>query len=111
MVFCGNDEAAIGFIKTVRDAGFAVPRDVSVAGYDDIEYAALFEPALTTMRQPIEVMGRRAVELLAAQIGDSSGGERVVLSATLIRRGSSSSKPTISASSSFTVSETRRARC
>ncbi len=51
-VFGANDETAIGFIKAVRDAGLSVPRDVSVAGFDDIGYAALFDPGLTTMRQP-----------------------------------------------------------
>jgi LacI family repressor for deo operon, udp, cdd, tsx, nupC, and nupG len=70
-VFCANDETAIGFIKTVRDAGLSIPRDVSVAGFDDIEYSALFEPALTTMRQPRAELGRLAAESLVRRMGNT----------------------------------------
>ena len=64
-VFAANDESAIGFIKAVRDAGLSVPEDVSVAGFDDIGYAALFDPGLTTMRQPRAELGRVAAESLS----------------------------------------------
>ncbi len=63
-VFAANDESAIGFIKAVRDAGLSVPEDVSVAGFDDIGYAALFDPGLTTMHQPRAELGRVAAEIL-----------------------------------------------
>lgn len=63
-IFSANDEIALGFIKAMRDAGLSVPHDVSVAGFDDIEYASLIEPALTTMRQPRAELGKRAAEAL-----------------------------------------------
>lgn len=63
-VFAANDETAIGFIKAVRDAGLSVPVDVSVAGFDDIGYASLFDPGLTTMRQPRAELGRVAARIL-----------------------------------------------
>jgi LacI family repressor for deo operon, udp, cdd, tsx, nupC, and nupG len=67
-VFCASDQLAIGFIKAVRDAGLSVPEDVSVAGFDDIEYASLFAPALTTMHQPRAELGRRAAEYLVQRM-------------------------------------------
>jgi len=67
-IFTANDEMAMGFIKTVKDAGLAVPDDVSVAGFDDIEFARYFDPALTTMRQPRAELGRLAAESLVARM-------------------------------------------
>ncbi len=67
-VFAANDESAIGFIKAVRDAGLSVPEDVSVAGFDDIGYAALFDPGLTTMRQPRAELGRVAAQILVRRM-------------------------------------------
>ncbi len=72
-VFAANDESAIGFIKAVRDAGLSVPADVSVAGYDDIGYAALFDPGLTTMRQPRAELGRVAAEILVRRMTGTGG--------------------------------------
>ena len=63
-VFCGNDLIAIGVMKTLKNAGYAIPGDVGVVGFDDIAMARVMEPALTTVRQPIYEMGYRAVELL-----------------------------------------------
>lgn len=63
-VFAVSDEMAIGFMRTVRDSGLEVPRDVSVAGFDGIEFADYCEPRLTTVRQPREQMGKAAAEIL-----------------------------------------------
>ncbi len=89
-IFCASDQLAIGFIKAVRDAGLSVPDDVSVAGFDDIEYANLFAPALTTMRQPRAELGRRAAEYLVARMsGDGKGlAQRTRLPCTLVVRDS-----------------------
>ena len=72
-VFAANDETAIGFIKAVRDAGLSVPEDVSVAGFDDIGYAALFDPGLTTMHQPRAELGRVAAEILVRRMNGIGG--------------------------------------
>ncbi len=72
-VFAANDESAIGFIKALRDAGLSVPEDVSVAGFDDIGYAALFDPGLTTMRQPRAELGRVAAEILVRRMTGKGG--------------------------------------
>jgi len=68
-VFAAADDAAIGFIRTVRDAGVRTPEDVSVVGFDDIDYASVIDPPLTTMRQPREELGRLAAEDLLARMG------------------------------------------
>jgi LacI family repressor for deo operon, udp, cdd, tsx, nupC, and nupG len=57
-VYASCDESAIGFIKTVRAAGIRVPEDVSVIGFDGIEFADYIEPTLTTFQQPFHEMGR-----------------------------------------------------
>ncbi|MEJ0011222.1 MAG: LacI family DNA-binding transcriptional regulator [Bauldia sp.] len=89
-VFCASDQVAIGFIKAIRDAGLSVPEDVSVAGFDDIEYANLLSPALTTMRQPRAELGRRAAEHLVLRMsGDrKSMPQRTRLPCTLVIRDS-----------------------
>lgn len=88
-IFCGSDQMAIGFIKAVRDTGVSVPMDVSVAGFDDIEYANLFSPALTTMHQPRPEIGRSAAENLVAQMtGSGKTQQRTRLPCTLVIRDS-----------------------
>ena len=71
-VFAANDESAMGFIKAVRDAGLTVPEDVSVAGFDDIGYSAMFDPGLTTMHQPRAELGRLAAEILVRRMSGAS---------------------------------------
>jgi LacI family repressor for deo operon, udp, cdd, tsx, nupC, and nupG len=89
-VFCASDQVAIGFIKTIRDAGVSVPEDVSVAGFDDIEYASLLSPALTTMHQPRAELGRLAAQQLIMRMrGDRKGVvERTRLPCSLVIRDS-----------------------
>jgi len=68
-IFASADHAAIGFIRTVRDAGIRTPEDVSIVGFDDIDYASVIEPPLTTMRQPRADLGRLAAEDLLKRMG------------------------------------------
>jgi LacI family transcriptional regulator len=63
-----NDLMAIGAMRTIRSRGGAVPGDVSVVGFDDIDLAAYVEPALTTVAQQTAEMGRRAVATLTELI-------------------------------------------
>lgn len=63
-IFAANDQSAIGTIDTARDMGLRVPEDLSVIGFDNIPEAAYFHPALTTVDQFIEEMGRVATERL-----------------------------------------------
>jgi DNA-binding LacI/PurR family transcriptional regulator len=67
-IVCASDLLALGTIRAVRRLGLRVPEDVSVVGYDDSALMMCTDPPLTTIRQPIEAMGRAAVKLLAGQI-------------------------------------------
>ncbi|MFB9679323.1 MULTISPECIES: LacI family DNA-binding transcriptional regulator [Streptosporangium] len=67
-VICASDVMALGAIRAARRAGLSVPDDVSVIGYDDSALMNCTDPPLTTLRQPIDAMGRAVVDLLAAQI-------------------------------------------
>ncbi len=70
-IICASDPLALGAIRAARRRGLAVPQDVSVVGYDDSAFMTCIEPPLTTVRQPIEAMGRAAVEVLCTQIQGS----------------------------------------
>jgi LacI family repressor for deo operon, udp, cdd, tsx, nupC, and nupG len=63
-IFAGNDEMAIGLIATLKRLGIECPRDISVMGFDDISVSQNYAPALSTMRQPREQIGRIATETL-----------------------------------------------
>ena len=67
-LFAYNDISAIGAIWAFREAGLRVPEDVSVMGFDDIPAAAFNNPDLTTVRQPLERMGRIAAKTVIDQI-------------------------------------------
>lgn len=70
-VFCANDNVAAGAMQALEMAGLSVPGDVSVAGYDDVPIAQELRPQLTTVRIPLEEMGRQAVRL-ALGVSDES---------------------------------------
>ncbi len=63
---------ALGAIRAVRRAGLSVPGDVSVIGFDDSALMSSVDPPLTTVRQPIDAMGRLVIELLTAQIAGAA---------------------------------------
>lgn len=87
-LFVTSDLQAFGVMRAAAELGLTVPGDVAICSFDGIAAGSYTVPALTTMRQPLEQLGRTAVELLARRIKDQSAGERVILPATLIRRGS-----------------------
>lgn len=63
-LFCVSDEIAIGAIDWLSEAGYRIPEDVSVIGFDDIILARVFRPKLTTVHQPIRKIGHAATVLL-----------------------------------------------
>ncbi|MCP5381170.1 MAG: LacI family DNA-binding transcriptional regulator [Kordiimonadaceae bacterium] len=63
-IFCMNDEMAIGTIKQVKLMGLKVPDDISVAGFDNISFAEYCDPPLTTISQPAEEFGSKAMSTL-----------------------------------------------
>jgi DNA-binding LacI/PurR family transcriptional regulator len=91
-IICGSDPLALGAIRAVRRAGLRVPQDVSVVGFDDSAFMNCTDPPLTTVRQPIEALGRAAVTLLVNQIeGARVAAEELLFEPELVVRGSTGS--------------------
>ena len=63
-VFCFNDDLAIGAIRALKEEGISCPEQVAVVGYDGLERGKYVEPPLTSIRQPLEQMGREMVRIL-----------------------------------------------
>ncbi|HZG88157.1 LacI family DNA-binding transcriptional regulator [Paenibacillus sp.] len=90
-LFCGNDLIALGALQALEAEGWRVPEDVAVVGYDDIHMAGLARPALTTVRQPVEEMGRTIVERLLQAIETGNAPQQnchLVFPMTLVVRDS-----------------------
>jgi DNA-binding LacI/PurR family transcriptional regulator len=89
-IVCASDPMALGAIRAVRRAGLSVPGDVSVVGFDDSALMNCTDPPLTTVRQPIEPMGRMVIELLVGQIaGANVPHDEMLFEPELVVRGSS----------------------
>ncbi|MEV6982017.1 LacI family DNA-binding transcriptional regulator [Sphaerisporangium sp. NPDC051017] len=88
-IICASDPQALGAIRAVRRLGLSAPGDVSVVGYDDSAFMNCTNPPLTTVRQPIEAVGRAAVTLLVGQIeGASVTAQELLFEPELVVRGS-----------------------
>lgn len=88
-IFAFNDVSAIGAITALHDAGIKVPHDVSVVGFDDIPSAAINNPGLTTVRQPLREMGHTAATTLLHAIhgnGKPAPGESITVLPTFVVR-------------------------
>jgi LacI family transcriptional regulator len=91
-VFAASDTMAVGAMRSLRTAGVKVPQDIALVGFDDTAIALSFEPALTTVRQPIGRLGAMAVDLLVGilqdTIGENSTVHRILLPTELVVRAS-----------------------
>jgi len=88
-VICASDPLALGAVRAVRRAGLTVPGDVSVVGFDDSALMNSTDPPLTTVRQPIEPMGRMVIEMLVTQLaGTKVAAEEYLFEPELVVRGS-----------------------
>lgn len=86
-IFASNDEMAFGVMAAARDSGLSIPGDLSIVGFDDILQASLSYPPLTTVRQPLEEMGRNATRMLIKLIANPQLQlERVALATELVVR-------------------------
>ena len=86
-IFAFNDNMAVGSMRAIREAGLRIPDDISLIGFDDLEIAAIVTPPLTTVRQPLEEMGRMAANLLTRLIdGQRVEALRVDLETRLVMR-------------------------
>jgi LacI family transcriptional regulator len=85
-IFTGDDDNAIGAIQALRESGRKIPEDVAVVGFDDSLFARILTPPLTTVRAPIEQVGREAVGQLIRLIRGDQVEARLVLPTELIIR-------------------------
>ncbi|MEZ0164413.1 LacI family DNA-binding transcriptional regulator [Kineococcus sp. LSe6-4] len=91
-VFCANDLLALGVLNECVRRGVGVPDELAVVGYDDIGFAATATVPLTSVRQPRELLGRTAVELLLAQV-EGRPARQVVFEPELVVRRSTGRRP------------------
>jgi DNA-binding LacI/PurR family transcriptional regulator len=93
-VIVANDMMAFGVMQECRAAGLAIPRDISIIGFDDIAFAAISDPPLTTVRLPRAELGRKAVEALMVTIErPDQPGVELHISTHLVVRGSTAPAP------------------
>jgi len=91
-IFASNDAMAMGVMDAVRNRGLGFPEDISIVGFDDVPQASLVRPALTTVHQPLEQMGRVATQMLLDRLKRPEQEiNRIELPTELIIRGSTSS--------------------
>ena len=82
-IFATADLLAIGACRALLEAGYRIPEDVSVAGFDGIELGKYYNPAITTMKQPVEEMAETTVKLLFDIIAGRKEYEHIVFPAAL----------------------------
>jgi DNA-binding LacI/PurR family transcriptional regulator len=91
-IFCISDTLALGAITAAKEIGYRVPEDVTVIGFDDVEYTTMFHPYITTVVQPCYELGKQSMHLLYTQM--TQGKEiphQLILDHKLVVRESSSS--------------------
>ena len=79
-IFAGNDMIAMGVLQAIRDLGFHCPRDISLVGFDDLDFAPFTSPSLTSVYQPGYQLGATAAQMLVERVmGDDEPARHVVL--------------------------------
>lgn len=85
-VFAGDDDASIGVYRALKEANRFIPDDVAVVGFDDVEFAGYISPPLTTIRAPIEEVGREAVRQLLTLLNGGQAESLVLKRTELVIR-------------------------
>ena len=86
-VIAATDMLAIGAISWIQENGYSVPGDIRVIGYDNIEISSIIRPKMSTISQPIRMMGNEAAELLFRKIEENNGiNETIEMNTTFIER-------------------------
>jgi LacI family transcriptional regulator len=92
-VVCLNDTAALGVLRALEAAGVRVPTDMSVVGYDDLPFAALLSPPLTTVAQPTYRLGYAAADLLIDEARAEHTHREILFQPALVVRSSTAAPP------------------
>lgn len=85
-VFTGDDDAAIGVLKSLHEHGIRIPEDAAVIGFDDLGFAPFLNPPLTTVRAPTEKVGQIATEQLFELLENHPSNEVIILPTEIIYR-------------------------
>lgn len=95
-IFAGNDMIALGTLRAIREVGLRCPEDISVIGFDDLDFAEVTDPALSSVSQSGYQLGTTAAQILIDRLhGDKSAAKHVVLKTTLSLRNSVTIPPAI----------------
>jgi len=78
-IFCGDDSIALGAQQALQEQGLRIPEEMSLIGVNDDKEASLMQPGLTTVRQPLRLMGEMAVDMVLAQISRAGAARRKIL--------------------------------
>ena len=81
-----SDILALSVISAAQELGLTVPGDLTVTGFDDLDYTTMMHPHLTTVAQPCHEMGRQSVDLLLDGLRDRDEGKRTFLPHRLMER-------------------------
>ena len=87
-VLCGNDILAVGALRGAQDLGLSVPADLSITGFDDLEFAHLVSPGLTTVHVPHRAMGQQAARTLIHMLRTGETPASLELPTAIRHRGS-----------------------
>jgi DNA-binding LacI/PurR family transcriptional regulator len=85
-VFTGDDDAAIGVLKSLNEHGIRIPEEVAVVGFDDLGFAPFLNPPLTTVRAPTERVGQIATERLFALLQNQLAEGVLILPTEIVFR-------------------------
>jgi DNA-binding LacI/PurR family transcriptional regulator len=86
-IFCANDHMALGIMRSAITNGLKLPRDLSIFGYNNITYSGFLTPPLSTMKQPLDEIGEKAVDILVKTIEDPTREkEKIMMDTEFIKR-------------------------
>jgi LacI family transcriptional regulator/LacI family repressor for deo operon, udp, cdd, tsx, nupC, and nupG len=91
-IFCYNDMTAIGVMAACRENNIRIPRDLSIVGFDDIEIAQYAAPPLTTIHQPRQLLGQRAMEIIHKLLNGEVVSSEIIKGELVVRE--TTSRPT-----------------
>jgi LacI family transcriptional regulator len=107
-IFAGDDDSAIGAMRALKLGGRHIPQDVAVVGFDDVPFARYLFPALTTVRAPIEQVGREAVRQLVRLMNGQEAEALTLMRTELVIRESCGCLPSPTNGQDESLSSTRR---
>ena len=85
--FADNDLIAMGAMKALKEAGYKIPEDIAIAGFDNLPFSKVIEPTLTTINVPKHYMGEMAAKRLIALLHDSGAAPvKIEISTALVER-------------------------